>query len=93
MQKDEVLKVAKLAALEIEEKDIESITQDMTNILALVDQMQEIDTQGVEPMSHPQDAVQRLRSDQVLASNVREDAQKIAPLTQDGLYLVPKVIE
>lgn len=93
MQKDEVLKVAKLAALEIEEKDIESITQDMTNILALVDQMQEIDTQGVEPMSHPQDAVQRLRSDQVIASNVREDAQKIAPLTQDGLYLVPKVIE
>lgn len=93
MQKHEVEKVAKLAAIKINMQDIDSLTQDMTNILALVDQMQSIDTQGIKPMYHPQDAIQRLREDTVISDKIRDEAQKISPQTEDGLYLVPRVIE
>ena len=59
----------------------------------LVEQMNKIDTSGVEPMSHPQDAGLRLRDDAVTAENRRDEYQQIAPDAEDGLYLVPKVIE
>ena len=66
---------------------------DLSNILELVEQMNAVDTSGVTPMSHPLDAVQRLREDVVTEIDRREQFQAIAPLTEDGLYLVPKVIE
>jgi aspartyl-tRNA(Asn)/glutamyl-tRNA(Gln) amidotransferase subunit C len=59
----------------------------------VVDQMAAVDTEGVEPMSHPQAASQRLREDAVIETDQREAFQSIAPQTEDGLYLVPKVIE
>lgn len=93
MQKDEIKKVAKLAAIKIEDKDIEPLNDDVNKILAMVNQMQEVDTSGVLPMSHPQDAVQKLRVDEAISSNVRDEVQKLAPMIKDGLYLVPKVIE
>lgn len=93
MQKSEVKKVAKLAAIEIEAEEIDSLTEDMSNILALVNQMQTVDTKEIKPMSHPQDSTQRLREDLVMSANIREEVQKIAPLTENNLYLVPKVIE
>lgn len=93
MQKDEIKKVAKLAAIKIEDKDIEPLNDDVNKILAMVNQMQEVDTNGVLPMSHPQDAVQKLRVDEAISSNVRDEVQKLAPMIKDGLYLVPKVIE
>jgi aspartyl-tRNA(Asn)/glutamyl-tRNA(Gln) amidotransferase subunit C len=55
--------------------------------------MQSVETQGIEPLCHPLDMVQRLRADTVTEGNDREALQAIAPLSQDGLYLVPKVIE
>jgi len=55
--------------------------------------MQAVDTTGIEPLAHPLEASQRLRPDQVTESNQREAYQAIAPSTESGLYLVPKVIE
>lgn len=90
---DEVKKIAHLARLKIEESDIPGYVTNLSNILDLVEQMNNVDTSGVVPMSHPLSAVQRLREDVVTESNQREHFQKIAPSTEDGLYLVPRVIE
>ena len=90
---DEVKKIAKLAALNVDDADIQSYATNLSNILDMVAQMEVVDTTGVTPMSHPFDAVQRLREDEVTDFNRREDFQAIAPATEDGLYLVPKVIE
>ena len=90
---DEVKKIALLARLQIDESDIPSYVTNLSNILDLVAQMEAVNTDGVLPMSHPQEAVQRLREDVVSEENQRESFQKIAPATDDGLYLVPKVIE
>lgn len=93
IQAEDVQNAAHLARIAIDENDIEGYTQDLANILALVDQMQAVDTDNIEPMAHPTDAVQRLRPDQVTEQNQREQFQAIAPATENGLYLVPKVIE
>ncbi len=90
---DEVKKIAKLAALDVKDEDIQSYADNLSNILSLVEQMSAVDTTGVTPMSHPFDAVQRLREDVVTDFDRRDDFQAIAPKTADGLYLVPKVIE
>ena len=90
---DEVKKIAKLASLSIDDADAQSYATNLSDILDLVAQMNEIDTSGVTPMSHPFDAVQRLREDEVTDLNRRDDFMAIAPKTEDGLYLVPKVIE
>jgi len=90
---DEVLKIAKLARLKIDESVVDDYVTSLSSILDLVAQMNAVNTEGVVPMSHPLDAVQRLRNDVVTEINQRETFQKIAPKTEDGLYLVPKVIE
>ncbi len=90
---DEVKKIAKLACLNVAETDIQSYATNLSNILGLVEQMSAVDTTGVTPMSHPFDAVQRLREDVVTDFDRRDEFQAIAPKTEDGLYLVPKVIE
>ena len=90
---EDVKKIAYLARLKIDEADIPNYVSNLTNILDLVEQMSSVDTEGVLPMSHPMDAVQRLREDEVTEEDQRDSFQKIAPKTEDGLYLVPKVIE
>ncbi|MDH5710476.1 MAG: Asp-tRNA(Asn)/Glu-tRNA(Gln) amidotransferase subunit GatC [Gammaproteobacteria bacterium] len=90
---DEVKKIAYLARLKIDEADIPGYVSNLSNILDLVEQMNAVDTTGVLPMSHPLDAVQRLREDKITETNQRERFQAIAPATEDGLYLVPQVIE
>ncbi len=90
---DDVKNIAHLARLNINESDIEQYASSLSSILDLVEQMNSVNTEGVTPMAHPLDVAQRLREDEVLESNQREDFQKIAPATEDGLYLVPKVIE
>ena len=90
---DEVKKIAKLASLNVADADLEAYATNLSSILDLVAQMNEVDTTGVTPMSHPFDALQRLREDVVTDFDRRDEFQKIAPKTQDGLYLVPKVIE
>ena len=89
----EIRRIADLARLELSEAEVAAMQQELNGILALVDQMGAVDTEGVEPMSHPQAAMQRLRDDRVSESDQRELFQSIAPQVEDGLYLVPKVIE
>lgn len=93
IQRTDVENAAHLARIAIDEQDIEGYTQDLANILALVDQMQAVNTDNIEPMAHPTDAVQRLRPDQVTETDRRDRYQAIAPATENGLYLVPKVID
>ncbi|WGZ95281.1 MAG: Asp-tRNA(Asn)/Glu-tRNA(Gln) amidotransferase subunit GatC [Candidatus Thiothrix putei] len=89
----EVKKVARLARLAVPDERLEAYTQNLSNILSLVDQLSAVDTTGVEPMAHPLDMMQRLREDVVTETNHREKYQAIAPEVENGLYLVPKVIE
>jgi len=93
MNPAEVKKVAHLARLRIDEQDIPGYTRDLSAILALAEQMQAVATEDVAPLAHPLDMTQRLRPDAVTETNQRELFQTNAPLTENGLYLVPKVIE
>lgn len=93
---EEVKKIAYLARLSIEDEHISQYSDDLSRIFDLVEQMNAADTDGIEPMSHPLDAIQRLREDIVTESNdpsVRDKYLKLAPATEKGLFLVPKVIE
>jgi aspartyl-tRNA(Asn)/glutamyl-tRNA(Gln) amidotransferase subunit C len=89
----QIRRLADLARLELSEPEAAAMQHELNAILALVDQMAAVDTEGVEPMSHPQAAMQRLREDRVSESDQRADFQAIAPQVEDGLYLVPRVIE
>lgn len=90
---NDVKKIAHLARLGIEESQIEHYAQDLSKVLDLMTQMSQTDTRDVKPMAHPLDQIQRLRPDSVSETNQRENFQAIAPQTEAGLYLVPKVIE
>lgn len=90
---EDVVKVAHLARLAISETDIPKYSENLTNILQFIEQMNQIDTRQVEPMAHPLDAHQRLREDKVTEQNQRELFQSLTPYTEAGLYLVPQVIE
>ncbi|WP_347989796.1 Asp-tRNA(Asn)/Glu-tRNA(Gln) amidotransferase subunit GatC [Methylomonas sp. AM2-LC] len=90
---DDVKKIAHLARLGIAEQDIEHYAKDLSGMLDLMTQMGSLDTQGVKPMAHPLDQTQRLRADVVTETDQRQRFQSIAPQTEAGLYLVPKVID
>ena len=89
----DVRKIAHLARLAVSDVEAQGLVKDLSNILDLVEQMNAIDTQGVEPMAHPLEMGQRLRDDEVAEPDRRAAYQAVAPLTEDGLYLVPRVIE
>lgn len=93
VQQDEIEKIAELARIRIAPEEAAEVTSRIANILNLVDQLQAVDTTGVEPMANPLDAVQRLRNDKVTEANQRDVFQALAPAVENGLYLVPKVIE
>lgn len=90
---DDIKAIAKLARLKIDEADVPLYATNLSNILDLVEQMNSVNTEGVVPMSHPLELVQRLREDVVTETDQRDEFQNVAPATQDGLYLVPRVIE
>ena len=91
--KTEVEKIAQLARLHISDSEIDEVTGRITDILALIDQMQSVDTDTVVPLAHPLDLTQRLREDDVTEFNRRDELQLLAPDVEQGLYLVPQVIE
>ena len=90
---DQVREIAHLARLAIDERDIPDYAENLSGILAFVEQLGSVDTDGVEPMAHPLDMAQRLRPDQVTHNDERERFQALAPAAEAGLYLVPRVIE
>ncbi len=89
----EVLRIAHLARIAIRDEDVAQYARNLTEILHLVERMNQLDTDRVVPMAHPLDAVQRLRDDEITETNERDRFQRLAPTTQSGLYLVPKVID
>ncbi len=93
IDREEIEKIATLARIKLDEQQIPQVTQSISDILALVDQMQSVDTDGVTAMANPLDATQRLRPDEVTERDERDAFQGIAPNAESGLYLVPKVIE
>jgi len=93
LDKNDVNKIAHLARLEIGEQETRAYAETLSRILALIEQMREVDTSDVEPMAHPLDAGLRLRDDTVSETDLRDKFLKLAPAAEAGLYLVPKVIE
>jgi aspartyl-tRNA(Asn)/glutamyl-tRNA(Gln) amidotransferase subunit C len=89
----DVEKVARLARLAMNDQELQAAQAQLNNIFGLIAEMQAVDTKGIEPMSHAQDVAQRLREDKVTEPNQREAFQAIAPQVENGLYLVPQVIE
>ncbi|MCL6268925.1 Asp-tRNA(Asn)/Glu-tRNA(Gln) amidotransferase subunit GatC [Sansalvadorimonas sp. 2012CJ34-2] len=89
----QVQSVAHLARLSISEDEVRQTTEKLTAIMGLIDEMQAVNTDGIEPLANPLDAVQRLRADEVTETNNREQLMTNAPAKEDGLFLVPKVID
>lgn len=90
---DDVAKIAHLARLAVDPKAAEVLGRELSNILDLVAQMDAVDTAAVAPMAHPLEMAQRLRPDRVTEENQRDRFQANAPAVENGLFLVPKVIE
>ena len=89
----DIKRIAHLARIEVNDAEADATLTKLTGILGLIEQMQAVDTTGIQPMSHSQDVTQRLRNDLVTETNQRELYQSIAPAVEEGLYLVPKVID
>ena len=93
LSNDQVGHIARLARIALSDTELDATRAKLNGIFELIEQMQAVDTSGVEPMSHPQELATRLRPDLVTEADRREAFQKVAPQTEAGLYLVPKVIE
>lgn len=93
LEKTEIKKIAWLARLALDEDDIPGYARDLSNILDLVEQMNTIKTNDIEPLAHPMEIKARLRPDEVTETDQREKFQNIAPHVDNGHYLVPRVIE
>lgn len=89
----DINKIAHLARLGLSDEEKSRYTDSLNNILGLIDDLQAVNTQGIEPLAHAVDVIQPLRPDVVTETNQRDMYQRIAPAVQEGLYLVPKVIE
>jgi len=90
---DDVIRIAQLARLEVTDAEARQVLAQLQAIFALIEELQSVDTRGIEPMSHAQDVTLRLREDRVTEDDQRELFQRIAPQVEAGLYLVPKVVE
>ena len=90
---DDVKRIAHLARIEVEPHEAQQVLTQLTGIFRLIEQMRAVNTDGVEPMSHAQDVILRLRDDGVTEADQRALFQSVAPQVEAGLYLVPKVIE
>lgn len=90
---DDVYRIAELAHVGINEEAAQRMQAELNDIFKMIERIQAVDTEGVEPMMHPHDGVQRLREDKVVFGNHREENMKNAPEEFEGLFLVPQVIE
>ena len=94
---DQVRRIAALARIELKPEEEAGVAERLNRVLGLIDQIQKQDTSGIAPMAHPLDGqlpvAQRLRPDQVGEKDTRAEFQAVAPAVEEGLYLVPKVIE
>jgi aspartyl-tRNA(Asn)/glutamyl-tRNA(Gln) amidotransferase subunit C len=93
LNSQDVSRIAQLARIEISASENESTRDQLNGILGFIAQLQAVNTDGVAPMAHAVDVVQRLRADAVTEPDRRDAFQAVAPDTEAGLYLVPRVIE
>ncbi len=93
INQDTVLRAAHLARLQVSEQDCAELTSRLSDILAMVDELQQADVADIQPMAHPLDVHQPLRDDQVTETDIRDQVLPLAPAAEDGCYLVPRVIE
>jgi aspartyl-tRNA(Asn)/glutamyl-tRNA(Gln) amidotransferase subunit C len=93
LTRDDVLRVARLARIAIDEAQADAALGQLERIFGLIEEMRAVDVSGVEPMAHAQDVTLRLREDVVTEADQHELFQAVAPRVEQGLYLVPKVIE
>ena len=93
MDKKTVSKIADLAKIQIDDNQIDNIVHNLEKILDLVDEMNSVDTDNVEPMSHPLNLKQELRVDEVTEKNLRDTFQENSTTSEDGYYKVPKIID
>jgi aspartyl-tRNA(Asn)/glutamyl-tRNA(Gln) amidotransferase subunit C len=93
LSRDDIHRIAELARIEVPEEGLAALQQGLNGIFGLIEQMRAVDTAGVEPMAHAVEVVQRLRADRVTEADQHDLFQAGAPQVEDGLYLVPKVIE
>ena len=89
----DVTKIAHLARLEIKANEIPKHVENLSKILDFVEQINSVNTENIEPIAHPLDGNGRMREDVITETDQREICQSIAPKTEEGLYLVPKVID
>lgn len=89
----DVHRIAHLARIEIDEAQADEVRAKLDAIFAMINELAAVDTRGVVPMAHAQDVILPLRADAVTEADRRAEYQRIAPAVEDGLYLVPKVIE
>ena len=89
----QIQNLANLARIDISDDMVDNTMKSINDILSLMNELQAVDTAGIEPMAHPMDVCQRLRNDSVNETDQREDLQTTAPAVEDGLFLVPKVID
>jgi aspartyl-tRNA(Asn)/glutamyl-tRNA(Gln) amidotransferase subunit C len=90
---DDVTRIAHLARIEISSAEAEATLAQLNDIFGMIERMSRVDTAGIEPMSHPLGGAQRLRPDVVTEVDNRAANMRNAPEQQDGLFLVPRVIE
>ncbi|MGA8258759.1 MAG: Asp-tRNA(Asn)/Glu-tRNA(Gln) amidotransferase subunit GatC [Arenicellales bacterium] len=93
LDKDTVTGIAALARIGIDPGEVDGYAAELSRILELVEQMNRVDTEDVEPLTHPRDRTLTMREDRVTEADQREAFQGIAPAVENGLYLVPRVIE
>jgi aspartyl-tRNA(Asn)/glutamyl-tRNA(Gln) amidotransferase subunit C len=93
LSQEEVRRIAELARIGVSDAEAAAVRAQLNDIFELIGRMQKVDTEGVAPMSHAQDLNLRLREDAVTEGGQRESFQSLAPQVEQGLYLVPKVIE
>jgi len=93
INKEEISKIAHLARIKVSQTEADQVEKKLNGILALIEKMQEVDTESIEPMSHALNITQPLREDEVTEKDIRDKSFPLAPHTESSLFIVPQVIE
>jgi|TARA_B100000795_G_scaffold214059_1_gene167754 aspartyl-tRNA(Asn)/glutamyl-tRNA(Gln) amidotransferase subunit C len=93
INKEEISKIAHLARIKVSQTEADEVEKKLDGILALIEKMQEVNTESIEPMSHALDITQPLREDEVTEKDIRDKSLSLAPHTENSLFIVPQVIE
>ena len=93
INKEEIKKIAHLARITVSQEELEQVEKKLVGILTLIEKMQEVNTDSIEPMSHALDINQPLREDKVTEKDIRDKSLSLAPHSEQSLFIVPQVIE